>query len=233
MNSDPIGKAILCYINQGKPKDIVVTSDLTDDDIIPVEVLFRSYEEMPDLEKKAMSLVRGKVLDVGAGAGPHASYLLKRGFEVTAIDTSEGAVTFLLSQGIKAECINIRDFKSRKFDTILLLMNGIGIAGRKANLPDFLRHLKTLLHPGGQILCDSSDVKYLYEEDDGSFWMDLNSDYYGDFTFQMQFEKDKTPPFPWCYVDYDTLHEVAVHEGFSCERIELQENHFLAQLTAP
>jgi len=231
--TDPIGQAILSFAKHGKPKDIVVTSDLTDDDIIPVEVLFRSYEEMPDLEKKALSLVRGSVLDVGAGAGPHASYLQDQGFEVMAIDTSKGAVAYMVGKGIKAECVDVRNFRSQKFDTLLLLMNGIGIAGRKAQLPEFLKHLKTLLHPGGQILCDSSDVKFLYEEEDGSFWMDLNSDYYGDFTFQMQFEKDLSPPFPWCYVDYDTLHVAAVHAGFSCQRIELQENHFLAQLIAP
>lgn len=52
LKGDPVGKAILDYSKSRKPADIIVHSDLCEDDIIPVEVLFRSYKEMPDLEKK-------------------------------------------------------------------------------------------------------------------------------------------------------------------------------------
>ncbi|NBX38445.1 MAG: methyltransferase domain-containing protein [Flavobacteriia bacterium] len=231
--SDPIGKAILAFAKTGKPKDIVVSSDLSDDDIIPVEVLFRSYEEMPDLEKKALSMVRGKVLDIGAGAGPHSKYLVQQGFSVKAIDTSPGAVSYLQMQQIDAECIDVRQMKGATFDTLLCLMNGIGIAGSKAGLIPFLNHLKSLLNPKGQILCDSSDVKFLYEEEDGSYWMDLNNEYYGNFKFQLHYEKQSSDEFPWLYVDYETLHEAAQACGFKCQRIDLEENHFLAQLVIP
>jgi 2-polyprenyl-3-methyl-5-hydroxy-6-metoxy-1,4-benzoquinol methylase len=90
---DPIGLAIQDYIKTKKPADIIVTADLCDDDIIPVEVLFRTYEEMPALEQKAMSMCCGKILDVGAGAGPHSIYLSELGHEIQAIDTSPGAVS--------------------------------------------------------------------------------------------------------------------------------------------
>lgn len=231
--SDPIGKAILDFHKTAKPKDIVVSSDLTDDDIIPVEVLFRSYEEMPSIEKHALSLVKGKVLDIGAGAGPHAKYLIEKGYDVKAIDSSPGAVEYLTSQGITATCQDILTLKNEHFDTLLLLMNGLGIAGKKNNLGNFLSHIKSLLNPQGQVLCDSSDVKFLYEEEDGSFWMDLNSEYYGDFNFQMHFDQTSSPVFNWLYVDYDTLHEAAVASGFQCRRLEVEENHFLAQLVLP
>lgn len=228
--SDPIGKAILDFHKTGKPKDIIVSSDLTDDDIIPIEVLFRSYEEMPHLEKRALAMAKGRVLDIGAGAGPHSSYLINQGFAVKAIDSSPGAVEYLKNQGIDAECKNILDLKNETFDTLLLLMNGLGIAGKKSTLVPFLNHLKTLLNPQGQILCDSSDVKFLYEEEDGSYWIDLNSEYYGDFNFQMHYENQSSSVFPWLYVDYDSLHEAALSCGFQCRRIEIEENHFLAQL---
>jgi cyclopropane fatty-acyl-phospholipid synthase-like methyltransferase len=231
--SDPFGKAILEFHKSGKPKDIVVSSDLTEDDIIPVEVLFRSFEEMPSLEKKALAMVQGKVLDVGAGAGPHTTYLMNQGFSVKAIDRSPGAVEYLKNQGIYAECKHVLEVRNETFDTILLLMNGLGIAGKKNALVPFLNHLKTLLNPQGQILCDSSDVKFLYEEEDGSYWMDPNSEYYGDFNFQMHYEKESSEVFPWLYVDYDTLHETALSCGFQCRRIEVEENHFLAQLVFP
>jgi len=231
--ADPIGKAIIDFYKTKKPKDIVVSSDLTEDDIIPVEVLFRSYEAMPEIEKRALALVKGSVLDIGAGAGPHSNYLIQKGFTVKAIDISPGAVAFMKSQGINAQLVDVHRFKHERFDTLLLLMNGLGIAGTKKALIAFLNHLKSLLNPKGQILCDSSDVQFLYENEDGSQWMDLNSEYYGNFNFQMHFEKATGPVFPWVYIDYDSLHEAARHCGFQCQRIEVKENHFLAQLVLP
>ena len=228
---DPIGLAIQDYLKTKKPADIIVTADLCDDDIIPVEVLFRTFEEMPALEQHAMSLSKGRILDVGAGAGPHSIYLSELGNSVSAIDTSPGAVSYLKSMNIDARCMDILDLKGETYDTILLLMNGIGIAGTMGKLPNFLKHLKTLLSPGGQILCDSSDVAFLYEEEDGSYWMDLNSEYYGNFKFQLHYKKESTEIFDWLYIDYDNLHDIASSVGFKCKRIEIDEHHFLAQLT--
>jgi hypothetical protein len=132
---------------------------------------------------------------------------------------------------IDARCMDILDLSGETYDTILLLMNGIGIAGTKNKLPDFLKHLKTLLNPGGQILCDSSDVAFLYEEEDGSYWMDLNAEYYGNFKFQLHYKKESSEVFDWLYIDYDNLHDIASSVGFKCKRVEIDEHHFLAQLT--
>ena len=228
---DPIGAAIQDYVIKQKPADIIVTSDLCDDDIIPVEVLFRPYKEMPEIEKKALELVKGSILDIGAGAGPHATYLLSKGFEVQAIETSPGAVKYLESKGIPVQLTSIQQLNHGKYDTLLLLMNGLGIAGSLAELPNFLNHLKSLLKAGGQILCDSSDVAFLYEEEDGSYWMDLNAAYYGNFTFQMHYKNHSSDLFKWLYVDYDTLHQTASELGFTCKRVLNDEHHFLAQLT--
>ena len=232
-SKDPIGEAILDYATTKNPADIIVTADLCDDDIIPVEVLFRLFDEMPSIEQKALSLCKGRVLDVGAGAGPHASYLLDQGLKVIAIDTSEGAVQYMKQQGINAKQLDIHALKNEKFDTILLLMNGLGIAGSLGELPAFLIHLKSLLNPKGQILCDSSDVAFLYEEEDGSYWMDLNAEYYGNFKFQMHYKKASSEVFNWLYVDYDNLHKVATACGFTSNRIEVDEHHYLAKLSIP
>lgn len=229
---DPIGQAILDYHKTKKPFDIVVSSDLCDDDIIPIEVLFRAYKDMPELEQLAIKLCKGQVLDAGAGAGVHANELIKRGHTVFAIDTSEGAVEYMKGQGISAKQIDFESYNPpAKFDTILLLMNGIGIAKKKSNLLSFLKNAGEKLNKGGQIICDSSDVKYLYEDEDGSYWMDLNSEYYGNFKFQMHYKKISGTEFPWLYVDYDTLHEIASQAGFKCTRVFDLDSHFLAQLT--
>lgn len=232
---DPIGKAILDYARYKKPADIIVSSDLCDDDIIPVEVLFRSYEEMPELEKTALSLCRGKVLDVGAGAGSHALYLQETGLKVDAIDISAGAVDYMKSLGLNAWKQDFFSLKAtdetEKYDTILMLMNGIGVAGKLSNLEKTIEHAKSLLKPGGSILCDSSDVKYLYENEDGSLWVDLNSEYYGNFRFKMSYRKEHGPHFEWLYVDFDSLFQEAKKAGMKASRVYHKDDHYLAQLT--
>ena len=112
-----------------------------------------------------------------------------------------------------------------------MLMNGIGIAGTLGQLKATLLHAKTLLKPGGQLICDSSDIRYLYEDDDGALWMNLNAEYYGNFRFQMHYKKTSGPWFDWLYIDYDCLHIIANKVGFSCKKVSEQDHHFLAQLS--
>ncbi len=228
---DPVGKAILDFAQTRKPDDIIVCSEICEDDIIPIEVLFRNEDEMPELEIIALNKCTGKILDVGAGAGSHASYLNNIGKDVTAIDISGGAVEFMKEHGIKSKNINFFDFKGEKFDTILMLMNGIGIAGTLANLEKTLTHAKSLLNEGGKILCDSSDIKYLYEDEDGSLWVNLNQEYYGNFRFQMKYKKETGPWFDWLYVDFDSLFTAAKNVGLKCTRVYEQDDNFLAEIS--
>jgi SAM-dependent methyltransferase len=228
---DPIGAAILEYAQKRRPEDIVVASDICDDDIIPLEVLFRSFEELPQIDQTALQRASGKVLDVGAGAGIHAMYLQDLGMDVHCIDISPGAVDYLKATGLKAERINFFSLKDQQYDTILMLMNGIGIAGKLSNLETTLEHAKSLLRPGGKILCDSSDIRYLYEDEDGSLWIDLNTEYYGNFRFQMKYKKEKGAWFDWLYVDFDTLFQAARNTGLKAQRVLDIDDHYLAELT--
>jgi SAM-dependent methyltransferase len=229
---DPIGKAIRDYAQFKKPADIIVSSDLCEDDIIPVEVLFRSYDEMPELEQQALSLCTGKVLDVGAGAGSHALYLQDMGLSVDAIDISPGAVEYMKSNGLNAAQQDFFKLEpGPQYDTILMLMNGIGIAGKLSNLEPMLEHAKSLLKPGGQILCDSSDIKYLYEDEDGSVWIDLNNEYYGNFRFWMTYKKERGTQFDWLYADFDSLFKAAKNVGLKASRIYDKDDHYLAKIT--
>jgi len=228
---DPVGTAILDYIKTRKPDDIIVSSDICEDDVIPVEVLFRNQNEMPDLELMALESCKGKVLDVGAGAGAHSKELIDRGLDVDSIEISDGAVQYMKSIGLNAKKINFFDLKNEKYDTILMMMNGIGIAGKLSNLENTLLHAKNLLQPGGKILCDSSDIKYLYEDEDGALWVDLNSEYYGNFRFQMKFKKEKGPWFDWLYVDFENLFNAAKNVGLKAKKILDQDDHYLAEIT--
>ncbi|MFN5911534.1 MAG: class I SAM-dependent methyltransferase [Bacteroidota bacterium] len=229
-HGDPIGSAIHDYAVSKKPADIIVASDICEDDIIPVEVLFRSYEEMPELEKLALERCKGSVLDVGAGTGIHSKWLMERGHKVKAIDISKGAVTHMTKQGIDAEQVSFLNYRAEKFDTILMMMNGIGVAGKLSNLERTLKHAKSLLNPGGRILCDSSDIKYLYEDEDGALWVDLNTEYYGNFRFQMKYKKEKSAWFDWLYVDFENLFKTAAQAGLKAHKLHDQDDHYLAEI---
>ena len=231
LQGDPIGAAILDYRQNKQPAEIVVVSDICEDDVIPLEILFRSYDEMPELEKIALAKAKGKILDVGAGAGFHALYLQEKGKDVQTIDISVGAVEFMKEQGLQARQIDLYDLKDEKFDTIYMLMNGIGIAGTLSNLEKTLSHLKTLLNPGGKLYCDSSDIRYLYEDDEGALWIDLNTEYYGNFRFQMKYKEEVGPWFDWLYVDYENLAVSAKKVGMKIKMIFDSEDSYLAEIS--
>src|SRR5450759_288969 len=204
---DPIGRAVYDYHFNAINQPIIVHSDDFDDDSIDTGYLFRSYKQMPALEKKAMTLCKGKVLDVGACAGTHSVYLQEKGFEVTSLETSELCCEVLRNRGLyNIIQQDIFKFSNKTFDTILVLMNGTGISGTLAGLDVLLHHLKTLLNPGGQILIDSSDLIYLFEQEDGSVFLDINAGkYYGELVFQTEYKNWLSQPFPWLYVDLNNL----------------------------
>ncbi len=230
--NDPIGQCIEDVRIHGSADDILVESDLCEDDLIPSKYLFRSYEEMPEVEQEALFLCKGSVLDVGAGSGIHSRHLINQGLEVHAIEISPNAVEWMKKDGISAESVSFFEHKG-SYDTLLFLMNGAGIAGTLSRLPYFLTHAKSLISDQGQIIMDSSDVQFLYQEDDGSYWMDLNSEYHGNFRFRMHYKEHRTDWFDWLYVDFDTLSKVAEEAGLKTEKIvETKDYHYLARLTA-
>jgi SAM-dependent methyltransferase len=232
---DLFGKAIFDFYTKNSPEDIITETSISEEDEMSVEYLFRTYNEMPKIEQKALQLAKGKILDVGCGAGSHALSLQnERSLDVTAIDISEKAVETCRLRGIKnAKVENILDFEGEKFDTILLLMNGTGIFGQLKNCNKYLSKLKSLLNPGGQILIDSSDIIYMFDEDeDGGKWIPSENDYYGELVFNISYKGEKEEPFHWLYLDYNTLQNAAIANGLNCELILEGEHYdYLAKLS--
>ena len=232
-NNDPMGAAIRDYQSKGKASRLRVLSSMFDEDEMPVGHLFRTFNQMPRLEQKALSMAKGRVLDIGAGAGCHALALQERGLEVKAIDISPLSCEVMSERGVKdVECVNLFNPQLQgKYDTLLLLMNGTGIAGKLNRLSMLLNRLKELLAEGGQILIDSSDLKYIYENEDGSMDIDLNAPYYGEVDYQMQYKNIKGEPFDWLYTDPMLLASISKQCGLNCEIVEEGENYdFLARL---
>ena len=232
---DLFGKAMFDFQTNNSPENIITETSISEEDEMSVEYLFRSYNKMPKLEQKALQLAIGKTLDVGCGAGSHRLTLQNdRNLDVTAIDISEKAIETCKLRGLKNTKVqNILDFEGEKFDTILLLMNGTGIFGKLENCNTYLSKLKSLLNPGGQILIDSSDIIYMFDEDeDGGKWIPSDKEYYGELVFNISYKGEKEEPFDWLYLDYNTLQNAAIANGLKCELV-LEGEHFdyLAKLS--
>ncbi|MCY1723108.1 methyltransferase domain-containing protein [Prolixibacteraceae bacterium Z1-6] len=230
--NDPFGEAIQTYLSKGKAPDIQINSNYTENETIPVSYLFRNEKQMPELEKLALKKCKGKILDVGAAAGCHSIVLQKKGFSVTALEKSELAVEAMKQHGIvKTVNADIFDYNDGTYNTILLLMNGAGIGGTMDGLRKLLQHLKTLLPDDGQILIDSSDIKYLFEEEDGSLWVDLaNNKYYGEMEYEVTFKKSSTK-FKWLFIDFENLTKIASLAGLKCHLVAKGDHYdYLAQL---
>ena len=232
---DLFGKAILDFQTNNSPEDLITETTISEEDEMSVAYLFRDFFGMPKLEQQALLLSKGKVLDVGCGAGSHSLYLQKeKNLEVTAIDISNNAVEACRLRGVKNIFqIDILEFNSiEKFDTILLLMNGTGIFGKLEYVSKYLEKLKSLLAENGQILIDSSDIIYMFDEDseDGK-WISGDG-YYGELEFTISYKGEKETPLPWLYMDYNTLQNAADANGLQCKLILEGEHYdYLARLT--
>ena len=226
---DLFGKALYDYWFQNAPEDMLTWTHLTESEVLPITYLFRSYDEMPETEQKALSLAFGKILDVGAGSGIHSAWLQENGKDVTALDYSEYGNKVLKDRGIK-KIVKANFFDQvAQYDTILLLMNGVGIVQKAQHLGKLFQHLNNLLAPNGQALIHSSDLKYLYE-DNGNYILPKN-EYYGDVQFFVSY-KNEVESFDWTYIDEDTLQRVALQNGFIGNKIvESEYGDFLMRFT--
>jgi 2-polyprenyl-3-methyl-5-hydroxy-6-metoxy-1,4-benzoquinol methylase len=232
---DLFGKAILDFQTNNSPEDLITETTISEEDEMSVAYLFRSYDEMPKMEQRALQLTKGRTLDVGCGAGSHSLTLQNdRNIDITAIDISANAIEACSLRGIKKVMVqDVMQLENEKFDTILLLMNGAGMCGKLKNIPKFLLKLKSLLNPGGQILLDSSDIIYMFDEDeDGGKWIPSQKEYYGEIVFNISYKGEKEKPFDWMFIDYNTLQNAALANDLQCELILEGEHYdYLAKLS--
>ena len=232
---DLFGKAILDFQTNNAPENLITETSISDKDEMSVAYLFRNFDEMPKIEQLALQLCKGKILDVGCGAGSHSLHLQNEcNLEVTAIDISENAIAACRLRGLKnAFAEDLFKLKNQKFDTILLLMNGTGIAGKRNKLNEFLLHLKSLLNKNGQILIDSSDLIYMFDNDEKQALLNQKeTKYYGEIEFNLSYKNQNEIPFNWLYVDFETLKNVAAFMDLSCEKLIDGENFdYLARLS--
>ena len=230
---DLMGRAIWDYYYQENSEDLQTETSISELDDLPVSYLFRDYQEMNALEKKALDLSFGKVLDVGSGAGSHSLYLQnERKLEVTALDISPKSIEICKARGVKnAICEDLLQFSEKNFDTVLLLMNGTGIFQSLELIDQYLQKLKSLVAENGQILIDSTDILYMYDQDEDGGVLVPATGYYGELDYYLHYKGESELPMKWLYLDFDTLENAAIANGFKIQKIEQLEDSYLAQLT--
>jgi cyclopropane fatty-acyl-phospholipid synthase-like methyltransferase len=230
---DLMGRAIWDYYYQENSEDLQTETSISELDDLPVSYLFRDYQEMNALEKKALDSSFGKVLDVGSGAGSHSLYLQnERKLEVTALDISPKSIEVCKARGVKnAICEDLLQFSEKDFDTILLLMNGTGIFQSLEHIDQYLQKLKSLVAENGQILIDSTDILYMYDQDEEGGVLVPATGYYGELDYYLHYKGESELPMKWLYLDFDTLENAAIANGFKIQKIEQLEDSYLAKLT--
>lgn len=218
MDKDIFGNCCKDYLSGDKKAKISVNSDIAETDYLYAEYLFRDFEAMPKHEQKALLQARGNILDIGACAGSHSLYLQNLGYNITSLDISPGCCEVMQKRGLKnVICSDIFNYSGQSFDTLLLLMNGIGIAGSLPKLPQLLEHLRSLLNPGGKIIFDSSDLQYLYLDDEGFYTIPLTEKYYGELVYNLSYKGKKTGNFDWFFIDPYTMEAIANEVNFKMQ----------------
>lgn len=226
---DILGQAIYDFHKREKRSKLWIFDEFDQKTEMDTSIYFRKFGQMPKIEQKALELCNGLTLDIGAGAGSHSLYLQEKGIDVTALDISEKCCEVALDRGVKK--VFSTDFfdlnTEEKFDTLLLLMNGIGICEDIFGFPIFLERAKNLLNPNGQIIFDSSDIAYMFDEDEFP-----EDKYYGEFICAYGYKKQKTDWFSWLYLDFDSMQKIASEKGWKAEKIMEDEHyHYLTRLT--
>lgn len=223
-------RALLDFYHNTAPAPLFLHNNYGFTEEMPVEVFFREPAEFPEIERLALSLCVGEILDVGAGVGTHTRYLQQQNKIVYAIERSKAACEIMTDLGTR-NVIHADFFQfsagQQLFDTLLFMMNGIGLAQNLENIVSLLEKCQTLLKPGGQILFDSSDISYLFEEES----LSKPKGYYGEVVFQYEYKGEKGEPFGWVYVDQNTMHSLAVASGWEMQVLFTnEEDQYLARL---
>jgi SAM-dependent methyltransferase len=234
---EPHARALRDYFDGDTDATLVLHSSLGEHEEFPVSVFFREPEEFFAFERAALALSRGRVLDVGAGTGVHALYLQTRGQDVCAIDVLPEAVAIMQARGVHdARLADIWTFDAGPFDTILMMMNGIGVLGTLQGLNRFLEDVPRLLKRGGQVLLDSGPGRVVGDSGEPAVELPLGDQggYYGEAWIELEYRGEKGPPFRELYADSDTLARHAEAAGWECEIVFRDElGGYVARLTRP
>ena len=170
-------------------------------------------------EKMIANHVKGKILDVGCGAGRHVLHYQNRGFDITGMDNSPLAIKVCKERGCKkAEAMDVFDpkFPAHDFDTLLLFGHNIGIGGTLPGAKQLLTTLRTLIKVDGFLLLNSLDVTKTNEVVHLKYHQKNRTAgrYVGEIEIRVEYKDEVGDWFNWLHLDAKTLHDLSQETGW-------------------
>ena len=220
---DAFGRMLWAYYNGQRVFEI----DERDDGYIEAstspKMYFSDYEDWPQHEKKAIEYVKGRVLDIGCGAGRHSLYLQKKGLDVLGIDNSPLAIKVCKLRGLKkAKIMSIEDidFKPKSFDTIIMMGNNFGLFGSFQKARSLLKRFHKITSDDGLIVAETRDP---YKTDNPAHleYHELNRKrgrMGGQVRIRVRFEKYATPWFDYLFVSKEEMDEILKGTGWKVKQ---------------
>ena len=223
LERDLFGRVIFDHF-QGRPGDYYLRRD---DNFLERDTsarYFRSWEEMPSHQRCLLNHARGRVLDIGAGAGQHACVLQERGLAVTAIDASPLAIEVCRARGLHdARVMEAQemDFPAQSFDTVLMMNNNLGIGGSPGGLRGLLLHLHELVAPGGVILTDKRECECTAVNPTHARYQRWNVErgwYPGSQRLRVEYDGHCGEEFDWLMITLHDLRDLCKETGWRIAR---------------
>ena len=229
------GAALLDYFNGDRSATITIHDKLGKIRDYPISEIFTDASGFFELERAAVELCRGRVLDIGSGNGRHSLALQDRGLQVIAIDLLPECVQVTKRRGVKeAYQADIFNFNAPPFDTLLGIINGLSMVKTLDGLRPYLRRVRRLVKPDGQYLVHSTDVRRVPGVRDrvARNLGDSPHRYFGEIDCWLEYKGERGETFTELYVDPETLTKHASESGWACDIVaEKKEGFFLARLT--
>lgn len=215
----PYEQALRDYVAGDLNATLTIHSDLGEHDDLPVNIFFRESPDLFAFEGPALEACRGRVVDLGAGVGAHSLILQHHDIDVTAVEVLPAAVEIMRARGVHDVVhASFHDYEGGPFDTVLMMMNGLGPTETLAGLDSFLGRVPRLMAPGGQILVDGGQASLTVPPAQGTYpdWPPRTGDYVGEAWIRLEYQGRIAPPFRELYVDLDTLRRRAELAGYQC-----------------
>lgn len=230
VNRDAFGEQLLAQYNS---KTLSAEFIERDDNYIDFGsefgLYFSEYKDWSDAERRAIALAKGRILDVGCGAGRHALYLQEKGFDVTSIDTSPGAVKVCKLRGVKRAMVltvdKVDKFKPASFDTILMLGNNFGLFASAKKAKSLLRKFARVTSPGAKIIAGTRNP-YFTEDANHLQYHKQNKKrgrMAGQIKMRVRFKKIVGKWFDYLLVSPEEMREILSDTGWQIEELFASE----------
>jgi SAM-dependent methyltransferase len=220
---DAFGRAMYDYYRGQGGFEIIERDDGCVDISYGPEQYLAPYPKWPAHQRRALRYARGRVLDIGCGAGRHALYLQEKGFDVLGIDISPLAIKVCRGRGLKrARILSINDISARlgAFDTLIMFCNNFGLFGNPDRARRLLRRFHRLTPPGARILAESLDYRRTTEPDHIAYQKRnvAHERLPGQLRIRIRYKRFCTPWFEYLFVTHAEMRRILAGTGWRIAR---------------